>query len=64
MDINLAFVMAILDLLTKYGIPGVIKIIKLWNVEDPTLEDIQGLKLLMKPPELYFKKDQDDSSNT
>lgn len=59
MDPTMMFVIVILELLMKHGIPGVVKIIKLWNVDDPTLEDIQALRLLIKPPEMYFKEPDD-----
>jgi hypothetical protein len=51
---NLEFVIIIGELVIKYGIPAVIKLIKLWQVDNPTLEDIRALKTLIKPPEEYF----------
>jgi hypothetical protein len=57
MDPTMMFVIVIMELVMKHGIPGVIKIIKLWNVEEPTLEDIQALRNLVKPPEMYFTDD-------
>ena len=59
MDPTMMFVIVIMELLMKHGIPGVIKIIKLWSVEDPTLEDIQALRNLVKPPETYFETSDD-----
>ena len=48
------FLITIGNLVVKYGIPGALKIIKAWNVENPTIEDIKALPDL-KPPEDYFK---------
>lgn len=52
---TLEFIAVILELAAKYGVPAVLSIIKLWNVSDPSLEDIRKLKTLVKPPELYFE---------
>lgn len=59
MDPTMMFVLVVIELAMKHGIPGVIKIIKLWNVEDPTLEDIKALRNLIKPPEMYFAENND-----
>jgi len=61
MDPTMMFIIVIVELLMKHGIPGVIKIIKLWDVKEPTLEDIRALRNLVKPPELYFADDSNDS---
>jgi len=47
------FIMSIADLVVKYGITGAVEVIKNWNVEEPTLEDIEALPDL-KPPSTYF----------
>ena len=53
---ELEFIISIIQLLLRYGIPGVIKIMKAWDVTEPTLEDIRKLRELVPPPEEYFKK--------
>ena len=53
-EIYLSFISVILEMLIKYGLPAVLNTIKLWNISDPTLEDIRKLKSVIKPPELYF----------
>lgn len=50
------FLLAIAELILKYGAPTAIAMIKEWDVEQPTLEDIKALKLKVPPPESYFDK--------
>lgn len=52
---KLLFIQAVLQLLVEYGLPGTIKIIKAWQVENPTIEDIKALPDL-KDPEEYFEE--------
>ena len=49
-----AFLVALITLVTKYGIPGVIQILQDWKVDNPTIEDIEALKLRVPRPETYF----------
>jgi len=51
-----AFLVALITLVTKYGIPGVIQILQDWKVDNPTIEDIEALKLRVPKPETYFTK--------
>lgn len=52
---TLEFIAVIAELVAKYGVPAVLRIIKLWNVDEPELEEIRALKKLIKPPEMYFE---------
>jgi len=55
MDKNLMFIIAILELLVKYGLPAVIQIIQTWGIKgEPTLEDIERLKSMVSPFDSYF----------
>ena len=51
---SLMLVLTIAQLILDKGIPAALKIIKHWEIEDPTLEDIQALPDLVKDPESYF----------
>jgi hypothetical protein len=49
-----AWIIEILSLATKYGIPAVLKIIETWDSSTPiTQEDIDNLKSMIKRPEDY-----------
>jgi hypothetical protein len=50
---NFAFSIALIELILRYGPEAVIKIIRSFNKEEITLEDIKALKV--KPPKDYFK---------
>lgn len=51
-----ALIATIVELAVKYGVPGVISIIKAWQVDPANITDadIEALKQI-KPPEEYFK---------
>lgn len=53
---ELVFIQTMLDLILKYGVDGVIEVIKAWNVINPSIEDIEALRTSIKPPEEYFKE--------
>ena len=48
--------MAVAILIIKYGVPATIAIIKEWDVDNPTIEDIKALKEMVPPPETYFEE--------
>lgn len=52
-----ALILSIVQLAVQYGIPGVISIIKAWEVDPANITDadIAALKD-MKPPEAYFSE--------
>ena len=50
---ELIAVLAIVELVLKHGIPATIAIITAWEVEEPTAEDWETLKV--KGPQEYFK---------
>jgi hypothetical protein len=52
-DQRLIAVLAITELILRYGVPAALQIITAWNVEEPTQEDWETLKL--KAAEEYFK---------
>jgi hypothetical protein len=53
---QLPFIMTIIELVIKYGIPGVVAIMAAWKIdkEEVTQADIAFLRS-MKPPEDFFK---------
>ena len=51
---GMLFVLAMAEKVFAYGIPEAIKLLNQWNVENPTVADIQALGEL-KPPESYFE---------
>ena len=51
---KLMLALTIGELILKNGIPAALNIIKAWDVENPTSEDIQKLKEKVKDPESYF----------
>ena len=55
-NVNLSLIVAIGELILKYGVPAAMRMIKAWQVEEPTLEDIRELRE-MKPAADYFKKE-------
>lgn len=54
--VTIGFVAALLELALKYGVPGAVEIIKQWDIDEPTLEDIEALKLRVPRPETYFEE--------
>ena len=57
MSVELAFLLAIAEKVLKYGVPATIQLVRSWNVENPTEEDIQALRL--KRPEAYFDEQKE-----
>lgn len=55
MDPTLLFILSVVELLGKYGLPAVIKIIQTWQVDkEPTLDDIIALRAMVPPFDSYF----------
>jgi len=52
---ELRFIMVIVELVLKYGVPAAMSIIRMWDVEEPTLEDLEALKEMVPPTSTYFK---------
>lgn len=48
-------ILAIVTVAIEKGIPALINVLNAWQVEDPTLEDIDKLHELVKKPESYFE---------
>ena len=59
MSPELALVMAIGKLIIEHGIPAALNILRLWNVDDPSLEDIEALKRMVPPTSTYFRMRKD-----
>lgn len=57
MENRLALLVAIGELTLKYGVPAALRIIRAWDVESPTDEDIKALRE-MKPAGEYFKSSE------
>lgn len=53
---ELQLILAITELLAKYGIPATLQIMNDWNIENPTLVDIESLKNRVPKPETYFEE--------
>jgi hypothetical protein len=51
-DPKIAAILAITELIAKYGVPTALQLITAWEVEDPTVADWDGLRL--KAAEEYF----------
>ena len=54
MDERLALSLAIGELILKHGVPAALRIIRAWDVENPTVEDIRALRE-MKPAAGFFR---------
>ena len=50
-----AFLIAVLELIIKYGLPNVVNILKAFEKPVVTQEDIEGLRELVKDPDEYIK---------
>ena len=50
------FIIAMIELALKYGVPATLEIITKWDVEEPTVEDIELLRLKVPEPATYFKE--------
>lgn len=52
---GLSFVLAIVELVVKYGVPGAVAVVNAWQTDkEPTAADIEALRQ-MKPPESFFE---------
>ena len=54
MSPELALVMAIGKLILEHGIPAALNILRLWNVDNPSTEDIEALQGMVPPTSTYF----------
>ena len=54
MGVELAFVVTIVELVAKYGVPAALQIIQAFKVENPTLEDIEALRKRVQDPSVYL----------
>lgn len=52
---TLMLLKTIIELVIDHGVPMALKLIKAWDVDDPTIEDILKLKHMAAEPEEYFK---------
>ncbi len=43
------------ELMIEKGIPAAISVMNAWKVENPTLDDIEALRDIVKRPESYFE---------
>lgn len=57
--VTIGFISGIFELVLKYGVPGALEIVRAWDVENPTLEDIEALKKKVPRPETYFEPSED-----
>lgn len=52
MNPDLMAVLVITELIMKYGVPAALQMITMWEVEEPTVEDWEALRV--KSPADYF----------
>jgi hypothetical protein len=52
--VTLAFIVTMIELVAKYGVPTALSIIQAFKVENPTLDDIEALRNRVPPPETYL----------
>jgi len=51
---NMIFIIAVIEIVLKYGIPAAMKIIADWAKQNPTIADLEELRERVKKPEEYF----------
>lgn len=49
-----AFILAVITVIVEKGPAMLIRILNAWQIDDPSLEDIDKLHELVKKPEDYF----------
>jgi len=47
-------ILAITEMIVKHGVPAALQIIKAWDIDEPTLEDIEALR--QRVPEFSWKE--------
>lgn len=52
MNSELMAILVITELIMKHGLPAALQMITMWEVEEPTVEDWEALRV--KKPEDYF----------
>ena len=55
-DKGLLLALTITQIILEKGIPAMLNLIKDWEINNPTIEDIKALHLKVKDPESYFDK--------
>lgn len=50
---NTQVILAIINLIVKYGVPAVKSVIETWQKDTVTLEDVEALKKQIKSPDQY-----------
>jgi len=52
------FIIAIIELVAKYGVAGVVSIIKAWQTDHPMINqaDIERLRKMVPDPTTYFEE--------
>jgi len=53
---ELILILAFVESIMKYGVPAALQIFRDWEIENPTLADIEALRLRIKKPQEYFKE--------
>jgi len=53
---ELILILAFVESIMKYGVPAALQIFRDWEVENPTIADIEALRLRIKRPEEYFEE--------
>ena len=54
---SLLFVLAVVELVSKYGVPAVLQILKDWEVDNPSIEQIRNLHARVPKPDTYFESE-------
>lgn len=50
---NVTVILAIVELIAKYGVPAVKAVLETWERDEVTLEDVEALRSRLKSPDEY-----------
>lgn len=53
-QVTASFIITIIQLVLKHGVPAAVQIMKDWEIVDPSIEDIEELHDRVPKPETYF----------
>ena len=51
---NAEAILALIAFILDYGAEAAVRLIKIWDIDEPTVEDILALKDRIRPPEAYL----------
>ena len=54
-EIKQRFIQIVVGIVLQYGIPAAVDLIRQWkSTDEPTIEDVESLRQLVKKPKEYF----------